>query len=157
VTIYEAYLISPVGLERIVPIRWMLRLPAWAKAPIAGIASWQWLGLVVGLAVCLGFPAYSVLAGLGVGGLAVALAARDSLANLLGSMLIMIEKPFRVGHYVRVRHRGHGRGCRFSQHADTHLGQLADLDPQQCRRQCGDREPQPSCDAPPALLHPGHL
>ena len=42
------------------------------------------------------------MAGLGVGGLAVALAARDSLANLLGSMLIMIEKPFRVGHYVRV-------------------------------------------------------
>ena len=50
----------------------------------------------------LGFPTYSVLAGLGVGGLAVALAARDSLANLLGSLLIMIEKPFRVGHYVRV-------------------------------------------------------
>ena len=50
----------------------------------------------------LGFPAYSVLAGLGVGGLAVALAARDSLANLLGSMLIMIEKPFRVGHVIRV-------------------------------------------------------
>jgi MscS family membrane protein len=50
----------------------------------------------------LGFPAYSVLAGLGVGGLAVALAARDSLANLLGSILIMIEKPFRVGHFVRV-------------------------------------------------------
>jgi MscS family membrane protein len=46
----------------------------------------------------LGFPSYSVLAGLGVGGLAVALAARDSLANLLGSILIMIEKPFRVGH-----------------------------------------------------------
>ena len=41
-------------------------------------------------------------AGLGVGGLAVALAARDSLANLLGSILIMIEKPFRVGHQIRV-------------------------------------------------------
>jgi MscS family membrane protein len=50
----------------------------------------------------LGFPAYSVLAGLGVGGLAVALAARDSIANLLGSLLIMIEKPFRVGHYIKV-------------------------------------------------------
>jgi MscS family membrane protein len=50
----------------------------------------------------LGFPAYSVLAGLGVGGLAVALAARDSIANLLGSMLIMLEKPFRVGHVIRV-------------------------------------------------------
>jgi MscS family membrane protein len=226
-TIYDAYLSSPVGLARIVPVRWMLRLPAWAKSPIAGVGAWQWLGLAVGLAVCLGFvygiyrlnrhlagrraeesgpgwhalltplaiilvtafpvpllcaifriggtariaitfmqtgalylsaawlsliaasllaeaivaserlrrgsldsqlirlgmrfvglgiavgfliqgsyelgfPTYSVLAGLGVGGLAVALAARDSLANLLGSMLIMIEKPFRVGHYVKV-------------------------------------------------------
>ena len=43
-TIYDAYLSSPVGLERIVPIRWMLRLPAWAKSPIAGVALWQWLG-----------------------------------------------------------------------------------------------------------------
>jgi MscS family membrane protein len=60
------------------------------------------VGLLIQGAYELGFPAYSVLAGLGVGGLAVALAARDSLANLLGSMLIMIEKPFRVGHYVRV-------------------------------------------------------
>ena len=225
-TIYDAYSSSPIGLERIVPIRWMLAFPAWAKARIAGVASWQWLGLITGLVVCvgfvygvyrlgsflasrrpeesgpgwhalltplaiilvsalipvlcailrisgtprvvitfvqtgalylsaawlsmigagllaeaivvserlrqrsldsqllrlgmrfagiaiaigllvqgsyeLGFPAYSVLAGLGVGGLAVALAARDSLANLLGSMLIMIEKPFRVGHVVRV-------------------------------------------------------
>jgi hypothetical protein len=42
-------------LERIVPIRWMLRLPAWAKFPIAGVALWQWLGFLVGLAVCLGF------------------------------------------------------------------------------------------------------
>jgi MscS family membrane protein len=50
----------------------------------------------------LGFPAYSVLAGLGVGGLAVALAAKDSLANLFGSLLIMFEKPFRVGHLVRI-------------------------------------------------------
>src|SRR6202045_2856813 len=60
------------------------------------------LGLLIQGADELGFPAYSVLAGLGVGGLAVALAARDSLANLLGSMLIMIEKPFRVGHVIRV-------------------------------------------------------
>ena len=38
----------------------------------------------------------------GVGGLAVALAARDSLANLFGSVLIMFEKPFRVGHRIRL-------------------------------------------------------
>jgi MscS family membrane protein len=57
--------------------------------------------LVVG-AQHLGIPAYSVIAGLGVGGIAVALAARDSLANILGSLLIMFEKPFRVGHWIRV-------------------------------------------------------
>ena len=50
----------------------------------------------------LGFPAYSVLAGLGVGGLAVALAAQSTIANLIGSLLIALEKPFRVGHLVRI-------------------------------------------------------
>ena len=57
--------------------------------------------LVIG-AQQLGIPAYSVIAGLGVGGIAVALAAKDSLANLLGSLLIMFEKPFRVGHWIKV-------------------------------------------------------
>jgi MscS family membrane protein len=66
------------------------------------------VGLVAAVAILiqggdeLGFPAYSVLAGLGVGGLAVALAARDTIANLIGSLLITIEKPFRVGHAVRI-------------------------------------------------------
>ena len=60
------------------------------------------VGCLVQGADQLGFPAYSVLAGLGVGGLAVALAAKDSLANLLGSLMIMFEKPFRVGHYIRL-------------------------------------------------------
>ena len=50
----------------------------------------------------LGFPAYSILAGLGVGGLAVALAAQSTIANLIGSLLITLEKPFRVGHVVRI-------------------------------------------------------
>jgi MscS family membrane protein len=54
-TIYDAYSSSPIGLERIVPIRWMLAFPAWAKARIAGVASWQWLGLITGLVVCVGF------------------------------------------------------------------------------------------------------
>ena len=226
-TIYDGFGSSPIGLELILPIRWMLALPAWAKVRIAEVQVWQWLGFIVGLGACLlfvygthrvsrllagrwseeaaprwhklltplsiificilplpllctilriggatrmaitfietgalyaaaawlamnvanllaeafvasehllqssldsqlirlgmrfagiviaagfliqgsyelGFPTYSVIAGLGVGGLAVALAARDSLANLFGSMLIMIEKPFRVGQYVKV-------------------------------------------------------
>jgi MscS family membrane protein len=226
-TLYDAYQSSPAALGFVVPPRWLLGAPAWVKAPLLGLASWQWLGLGIALGVTallvflarrlsqrlasqdrservrswsalpvpmmiifaaglflpvvfalfrisgetrvvlsyvqtgafyltaawvcmivaiiatdlivssdhlqtrsldsqlirlggrfcgfvvavvclvhgadeLGLPAYSVLAGLGVGGLAVALAARDPIANLLGSMLIMFEKPFRVGHMVRI-------------------------------------------------------
>jgi MscS family membrane protein len=66
------------------------------------------IGLVAAAAILircgdeLGFPAYSILAGLGVGGLAVALAAQSTIANLIGSMLIALEKPFRVGHLVKI-------------------------------------------------------
>ena len=51
----------------------------------------------------IGLPAYSVLAGLGVGGLAVALAAQQTLANLLGSLIIMFEKPFAIGHSIKLK------------------------------------------------------
>ena len=51
----------------------------------------------------IGLPAYSVLAGLGVGGLAVALAAQQTLANLLGSLIIMFERPFAIGHLIKVQ------------------------------------------------------
>ena len=50
----------------------------------------------------LGLPSYSILTGLGVGGLAVALAARETLANLFGSLVIMFEKPFIVGDLIQV-------------------------------------------------------
>ncbi|HSN23061.1 MAG TPA: mechanosensitive ion channel family protein, partial [Methylomicrobium sp.] len=50
----------------------------------------------------IGLPAYSVLAGLGVGGLAVALAAQQTLANLLGSLIIMFERPFGVGDRIKL-------------------------------------------------------
>lgn len=50
----------------------------------------------------IGLPAYSVVAGLGVGGLAVALAGQQTLANLLGSLIIMLEKPFTLGDTVKV-------------------------------------------------------
>ena len=226
-TNYDSFLNSPVGLSYVIPPRWLLNLPGWAKARVAGVAAWQWLGLSLGLLVGgliiffghrmarrpvdvgqdasgphwraltlplaiifvagllvpfldavfrirgdarvvidyiqtgavflstvwlavvasivlgeaivaserltiqsldnqlirlgtrliglvvaiailikggdeLGFPAYSIIAGLGVGGLAVALAAQSTIANLIGSLLIAIEKPFRIGHVVRV-------------------------------------------------------
>lgn len=42
----------------------------------------------------------ALLAGLSIGGLALALAAQDTLKNLLGSFMIFIDKPFSVGHWI---------------------------------------------------------
>ena len=50
----------------------------------------------------LGFNVFSLLAGLGLGGLAFALAAQDTAANLFGSIMILIDQPFKVGDWVVV-------------------------------------------------------
>jgi small-conductance mechanosensitive channel len=47
-----------------------------------------------------GKPLSALLAGLGIGGLAVALAAQDTLKNFFGSIMIMLDKPFAVGQRV---------------------------------------------------------
>ena len=44
-----------------------------------------------------------LLASLGVGGLAVALAARPTLENLIGGLMILIDKPFQAGQRVLVK------------------------------------------------------
>ena len=59
-------------------------------------------GILIYGADSLGLPAYSILAGLGVGGLAVALAAQQTVANLLASLIIMFERPFTVGDWVKL-------------------------------------------------------
>ncbi|MBT4760602.1 MAG: mechanosensitive ion channel family protein [Bdellovibrionaceae bacterium] len=48
----------------------------------------------------LGFNVMSLMAGLGLGGLAFALAAKDTAANLFGSIMIIIDRPFRVGDWI---------------------------------------------------------
>ena len=47
----------------------------------------------------LGLPLYSVVAGLGIGGLAVALAVRPTLENLIGGIILYLDKPVRVGDF----------------------------------------------------------
>jgi MscS family membrane protein len=48
----------------------------------------------------LGFSVSGLLAGLGIGGLAFALAAKDTIANVFGSVTILVDRPFRVGDWV---------------------------------------------------------
>ncbi len=60
----------------------------------------------IGFFVLLGYVfevnAVSLITGLGIGGIAIAMAAKDSLENLLGSFLIFMDKPFTVGDVVNV-------------------------------------------------------
>jgi MscS family membrane protein len=44
----------------------------------------------------------SLLAGLGIGGVAVALAAKDTIANFFGSIMIFADRPFQIGDWVVV-------------------------------------------------------
>lgn len=44
----------------------------------------------------------ALVTGLGLGGLAIALAAQETLSNLLGSFIIFIDKPFKAGELISV-------------------------------------------------------
>jgi MscS family membrane protein len=44
----------------------------------------------------------TVLAGLGIGSLAFALAAQDTIANLFGSIVVAIDQPFKIGEAVKI-------------------------------------------------------
>jgi MscS family membrane protein len=49
----------------------------------------------------LGVPVYGIVAGLGVGGLAIALAAQPTIENLIGGLSLFADKPVRVGDHCR--------------------------------------------------------
>ncbi len=50
----------------------------------------------------IGFSLATVIAGAGVTGLAVALAAQSTLRNIFGSLMILLDKPFRIGQRVKI-------------------------------------------------------
>jgi len=50
----------------------------------------------------LGFEVKTFLTGLGIGGLAFALAAQDTIANMFGSFVVVMDQPFYVGEYIRI-------------------------------------------------------
>jgi MscS family membrane protein len=49
----------------------------------------------------MGIPVYGLVAGAGIGGLAIALASQDSLQNFLGTLNIFADRPARVGDFCR--------------------------------------------------------
>ncbi len=56
----------------------------------------------------IGLPVFSLLAGLGIGGIAIALAIRPTLENLIGGFILFLDRPIRVGDL-----------CTFGEHTGT--------------------------------------
>lgn len=62
--------------------------------------------IIIALAVCIvldvwGFNINGFVAGLGIGGAALALSTKDALANIVGGFVIILDKPFSIGDYIK--------------------------------------------------------
>jgi MscS family membrane protein len=66
-----------------------------AKVGVAAVAAVATLSL-------LGYPVASLIAGLGLGGLAFALAAQKTVENLFGAFSLGVDQPFREGDFVKI-------------------------------------------------------
>ena len=98
-----------------------------------------------------GFNVTGLIAGLGVGGLAVALAAQKTVENLFGSISLVADQPVRLGDVCRFgdtvgTRRGHRPPLR---RASAPLDADARDDPERAVLHHGDREPEPVRDRIP--------
>ncbi len=50
----------------------------------------------------MGYSVGSLLAGMGIGGVAVAMASKDTVANLFGSLVVFLDKPFQIGDWIEM-------------------------------------------------------
>ncbi|MCB9361712.1 MAG: mechanosensitive ion channel family protein [Flavobacteriales bacterium] len=67
-----------------------------------GLRSMIWiLGVIVALNNA-GYDVGALIAGLGIGGLALAMAAKDSVSNIFGGIMIFTDKPFKVGDRIKI-------------------------------------------------------
>lgn len=73
----------------------LLLLSRIAKALVIVIAA---IGFLSGL----GLPVASLLAGLGIGGIALAFGAQKTVENLFGAVAIGVDRPFREGDFVKI-------------------------------------------------------
>lgn len=60
------------------------------------------VGAGVAIVSAFGYNVTTLLAGLGIGGVALALAAKDSVENVFGSITILVDMPFAVGDWVKI-------------------------------------------------------
>lgn len=72
-------------------------------APVLARACQVFLVVIAALLILqnAGYNVAGLLAGLGIGGLAVALAAKETLANLFGSVAVLMDRTFQVGDKIQ--------------------------------------------------------
>lgn len=87
---------------------WVMKNPAVPAASLDSsllLSAFRLVGFALAVvllgygATRIGIPVYGVIAGLGVGGLAVALAAQPTLENLIGGVILYADRMVRVGEY----------------------------------------------------------
>ncbi len=59
-------------------------------------------GAIIKILILLNINVTALIAGVSIGGLALALAAQDTVKNLIGSLMIFIDKPFQVDDWVEI-------------------------------------------------------
>ncbi|MFW5888212.1 MAG: mechanosensitive ion channel family protein, partial [Patescibacteria group bacterium] len=69
-------------------------------ATLAKVALWA--GAIALLLANMGYDITSLVAGLGIGGIAIALAVQNLLGDLFSSLSIYLDKPFRPGDFINV-------------------------------------------------------
>ena len=67
-----------------------------------GIHAIIWIiAIIVGLDNA-GYNVGAILAGLGIGGLALAMAAKDTVSNIFGGAMIFLDKPFKIKDRIKI-------------------------------------------------------
>ncbi len=92
----EAYLIpyskrddNTMDNQMILLIERIMRVVIWTIGIISGLNN-------------AGFDVGAMLTGLGIGGLALALAAQDTVKNIFGGVMIFMDRPFRLGDRIKI-------------------------------------------------------
>lgn len=58
--------------------------------------------VTVGVVQSWGYSPAGILAGVGVGGLALAFAAQDTVANVFGSFIVFSDRPYKIGDWIKI-------------------------------------------------------
>jgi MscS family membrane protein len=100
-------LIRALGVieKRVIASAWAAqRADVLSLAPLGGRLAKVLVGFLGFAAVLSQFniPVGTLLAGLGIGGIAIALGAQKTLENVIGSIAIVSDKPFEVGDWIKV-------------------------------------------------------